>query len=136
MHKHKTDFASVLGYPTAGVNCFADWRLRRGMVGSLQKYLLGVVDDAGCKPYGCVKNSDRHRVENSYPARLPQPLIHRGAIARGFFFYAQTGKKGQLNSRFLCFSARPRPSPNQAVLAAGLGGAGARVQDFQHYLRS
>ena len=30
----------------------ADWRLRRGMVGGLQKYLLGVVDDAGCKPYG------------------------------------------------------------------------------------
>ena len=30
----------------------ADWRLRRGMVGSLQKHLLGVVDDAGRKPYG------------------------------------------------------------------------------------
>ena len=46
------------------------------------------------------------------------------------------GKKGQLNSRFLCFSARPRPSPNQAVLAAGLGDAGTRARDFQHYVRS
>ena len=44
MHKHKTDFASVLGYLTAGVNCFADWRLRGEMMGSLQEYLLGVVD--------------------------------------------------------------------------------------------
>ena len=85
MHKHKTDIASVLGYLTAGVNCLADWRLRRGMVGSLQKYLLGVVDDAGCKPYGCVKNSDRHRVENSYPARLPQPLIDRRRSCEDFF---------------------------------------------------
>ena len=50
MHKHGTNFASVLSYPTAGVNCFADWRLRGEMMGSLQEYLLGVVDDAGCKP--------------------------------------------------------------------------------------
>ena len=76
------------------------------------------------------------RVENSYPDRLPQPLFDRGPIARGFFFMLQSEKKGQLNSRFLCFSARPRPSPNQAVLAAGLGDAGTRAQDFQHYVRS
>ena len=91
MHKHKTDFASVFRYLTAGVNCFADWRLRGEMMGSLQEYLLGVVDDAGCKPYGCVKNSDRHRVENSYPARLPQPLFDRGAIT--IFLMARLGKK-------------------------------------------
>ena len=66
------------------------------MVGSLQKYLLGVVDDAGCKPYGCGKNADRIRMENSYPARLPQPLFDRRLIARGFFFYAKTRKKDQL----------------------------------------
>ena len=76
------------------------------------------------------------RVENSYPDRLPQPLFDRRLIARGFFFYAQTRKKDQLEGVFLCFSARPRPSPNQAVLAAGLGGAGALVRDFQHYVRS
>ena len=63
------------------------------MLGSLQKYLLGVVDDAGCRPYGCGKNADRIRVENSYPARLPQPLFDRGPIARGFFFMPRLGKK-------------------------------------------
>ena len=57
------------------------------MLGILQEYLLGVVDDAGCKPYGCVENSDRIRVDNSYLARLPQPLIHRGAIARARIFF-------------------------------------------------
>ena len=56
--------------------------------------------------------------------------------AAKIFFMLQSEKKGQLNSRFLCFSARPRPSPNQAVLADILGGAGARVRDFQHYVRS
>ena len=85
MHKHKIDFASVLGYPTAGVNCFADWRLRGEMMGSLQEYLLGVVDDAGCKPYECVKSSDRHRVENSYRARLPQALIDHRRSREDFF---------------------------------------------------
>ena len=54
-------------------------------MGSLQEYLLGVVDDAGCKPYGCVKNSDRHHMENSYPAQLPQLLIDRSNRARIFF---------------------------------------------------
>ena len=136
MHKHKTDFASVLGYPTAGVNCFADWRLRGEMMGSLQEYLLGVVDDAGCRPYGCRKNADRIRVENSYPARLPQPLFDRGPIARGFFLSLRLGKKGQLESVFLCFNAHPRSSQNQAALATGLEGAGTRGRDFQHYVRS
>ena len=42
------------------------------MVGSLQKYLLGV--DAGCKPYKCGKNADCIRVENFYRVRLPQLL--------------------------------------------------------------
>ena len=93
MHKHKTDFASVLGYLTAGVNCFADWRLRGQMLGIPQKYLLGVVADAGCKPYGCGKNADRIRVENSHPARLPQPLLDRSPIARGFFLMPRLGKK-------------------------------------------
>ena len=68
MHKHKTDFASVLGYPTAGVNCFADRRLRGEMMGSLQEYLLGVVDDAGCKPYGCGKNAERELRGELLPA--------------------------------------------------------------------
>ena len=93
MHKHKTNIASVLGYLTAGVNCLADWRLRRGMVGSLQKYLLGVVDDAGCKPYGCGKNADRICVENSYPARLPQPLFDRGQSREDFFLCSDSEKR-------------------------------------------
>ena len=45
-------------------------------------------------------------------------------------------KKGQLNSHFLCFSAHLQPSLNQVVLAAGLGGAGVQVHDFQHYVCS
>ena len=106
------------------------------MLGSLQKYLLGVVDDAGCKPYGCERNADRIRVENSYPDRLPQPLFDRGLIAGGYFFMPRLGKKGQLKSVFLCFNAHPRSSQNQAVLAAGLEGAGTRGRDFQHYVRS
>ena len=58
--------------------------------------------------------------------------------SREDFFYAQTRKKGQLESVFLCFNAPPpaRSSQNQAVLAAGLGGAGTRGRDFQHYARS
>ena len=40
-----------------------------------------------------VLNADRIRVENSYPARLPQPLFDHGAIARGFFFMPSLGKK-------------------------------------------
>ena len=93
MHKHGTDFASALSYPTTGVNCFADWRLRREMLETPQKYLRGVIDDASCKPYGCGKNADRIRVENSHPARLPQPLFDRGLIVRGFFFMPILGKR-------------------------------------------
>ena len=85
MHKHKTNFASVLRYPTAGVNCFADWWLHREMMGSQQEYLLGVVGDAGCKPYKCIKNSDCHCMENSYPAQLPQPLIDHQQSCEDFF---------------------------------------------------
>ena len=92
------------------------------MMGTLQKCLLGVVDDAGCKPYGCGKNADRIRVENSYPAQLPQPLFDRGPIARGIFFM----KTRQLESDFVF----------QAVLAASLGGVRAGGRGFQHYVRS
>ena len=34
VHKHGTDIASVLRYPTAGVYCFAHWRSRRELLGT------------------------------------------------------------------------------------------------------
>ena len=95
-----------------------------------------MVDDAVASPTDAERTLNANRVENSYLARLPQPPFDRRAIARGFFFNAQTRKKGQLESVFLCFNAHPRSSQNQAVLAAGLEGAGTRGRDFQHYVRS
>ena len=94
----------------------------------------GVVDDAGCKPYGCRKNNDRICVVLTRPGCLSLSLI--AARSREDFFYVQSRKKGLLESVFLCFNAPPRPSQNQAVLAAGLEGAGTRARDFQHYVRS
>ena len=69
---HRTDHASIPRYPTAEVNCLADWRSRREILGTPQKYLLGPME-----------NADRIRAGNlnSYPAWLPPFSL----IARGFF---------------------------------------------------
>ena len=123
MHKHKTDFASVFRYLTAGVNCFADWRWRGQMMGTLQKCLLGVVDDAGCKPYGCGKNADCIRVENSYPAWLPQPLFDRGPIARGFFLCPDSEKR-PARERVFVFQCPPTVVPEPGGTGGWPGGRG------------
>ena len=91
------------------------------MLGSLQKDLLGVVDDAGCKPYGCGKNADRIRVENSYPARLPQPRFDRGAIARGFFLCSDS-EKGPARERFFVFQCPPAVVPEPGGTGGWPGG--------------
>ena len=104
-------------------------------MGTLQKYLLGVVDDAGCKPYRCGNNADLIRMGNSYLAWPPQPLLDRGAITRGFFKCSDS-EKGPARERFFVFHCPLRSSQNQAVLVAGLEGTGIRVRDFQHYAYS
>jgi hypothetical protein len=51
-----------------------------------------MVDGAVASPTDAEGTLNAHRVENSYPTRLPQPLFDRGAIAEDFFLCPDSEK--------------------------------------------